>query len=741
MPMLMKLNLQRFAPSIDYEMTINIDNGVEKLLFTNPAGGYYDQEITNSGTYTNYTNENSTFLIKLKEGYTLESVIVDGNTVEVTDNEFSYNTPNVITITTKATSASTKEAWVLNETLGDSELFDVSINFISNSTNYDKIGYYDPTGGSVFNLYYFSGDDITFAYRYNTFTNAAYRTIILDKPASGDLLIWLTANATKYSIIEKGTYVFNSSIDATTRVNASIDFTCDSVTYYTIYVSKGAMEYNEGAGSAVEVYYSGSWHDEKYKTIEVLEDVAVDSTFGEWFASNSTKQEPTPTKTPIIVYEEQLTSIADSIRTLNSTTDKITLDDMPSLIGEFSKPTGTINITNTSLTDVKNYANAQIVDANLVAANIAKNKTILGVAGTYTSDATANASRILSGYTAYINGSKVTGTITTYSGTTNVTSNQTLSTSGKYMSSNIVVNVPNPTLSGNATTSQVLKGATFYGSTYTKQTGTIETYSGATSITSNQTLQTSGKYMNSNITINVPATPTQEKSITITENGTTEVTPDSGKNLSKVTITTNVPTTGGIVEVSTSSEMDAKLASGNVGNYYLYTGTTDSKYTNGDIYKVQEKPLPQLSKPTNVSISGTTLSWDEVENAESYDIYADGALLGNTTGATSVKYKGKGTTSIANNPYYMKINGTASSTDYDMQITLPARLSSSTPTEIEVNEGDYFTIYNGGSFEFYYPLKSNNVVGTNCTLEGISTKLVKVTPSGDNFEFYLSLND
>lgn len=651
MPMLMRLNLQRFAPSTGYDMTVNIDNGIEKILYSNPAGGYYDVEITSSGTYQTYNNENTSFKINLKEGYTLDSVIVDGTTIEVTDNKFSYNTPNTITITTKATSTSTKEVWVINKS-PDIVNIDFTINFTSNNKSFTQIVSTNlplPDIGII--LQYVDSDNSkTQVYDNNTgsWTNEYYRTIILDKPASGDLLTWLNANATKQSIIEKGTYVWNDTNlfynlpSQLFDIIVYINFISDSSSFTSIKIlyndkkDVGSMYY----GSNV-AYYSGSefYDNINYKTIEVTTDASVSTDFYNWFMANATKQEPTPTKTPIIVYEEQLTSIADSIRTLNSTTDKITLDDMPSLIDEFSKPTGTINITNTSLTDVKNYANAQVVDTNLVAANIAKNKTILGVAGTYTSDATANASRILSGYTAYINGSKVTGTISTYSGTTTVTSNQTLSTNGKYMSSNIVVNVPNPTLSGNATTSQVLKGATFYGSTYTKQTGTIETYSGITNVTSNQTLQTSGKYMNSNITINVPATPTQEKTVTITENGTTEVTPDSGKNLSKVTITTNVPTTGGIEEVSTSASMDAKLASGNVGNYYLYTGTTDEKYTNGDIYKVQEKPLPQLAKPTNVSINGTTLSWDAVENAESYDIYADGGLIGNTTGGTVVTKK------------------------------------------------------------------------------------------------------
>jgi hypothetical protein len=46
-------------------------------------------------------------------------------------------------------------------------------------------------------------------------------------------------------------------------------------------------------------------------------------------------------------------------------------------------PTGKLEITCTAEVDVTNYAAAQIVDANLVAGNIKKDVTILGVTGTY----------------------------------------------------------------------------------------------------------------------------------------------------------------------------------------------------------------------------------------------------------------------------------------------------------------------------------------------------------------------
>ena len=67
---------------------------------------------------------------------------------------------------------------------------------------------------------------------------------------------------------------------------------------------------------------------------------------------------------------------------------------------------------------------------------------------------------------------KLTGTIETFT-PSKVTSNGTLQTSGKYVDADIVVEVPSPILDGNATADNVLKGKTFYSDSTTKQTGTM----------------------------------------------------------------------------------------------------------------------------------------------------------------------------------------------------------------------------------------------------------------------------
>lgn len=42
------------------------------------------------------------------------------------------------------------------------------------------------------------------------------------------------------------------------------------------------------------------------------------------------------------------------------------------------------------------------------------------------------------------------------------------------------------------------------------------------------------------------------------------------------------------IEVSTAEEMNELLTVDNIGNVYRFIGTTDSTYTNGDLYEVTE---------------------------------------------------------------------------------------------------------------------------------------------------------
>lgn len=64
---------------------------------------------------------------------------------------------------------------------------------------------------------------------------------------------------------------------------------------------------------------------------------------------------------------------------------------------------------------------------------------------------------------------------------------------------------------------------------------------------------------------------------------------------------------------------------------------------NLDIVKVKKgtaeavtvfEKITQLATPQNVSADGTTVSWDEVENATSYEVLADGASIGTVENVT-----------------------------------------------------------------------------------------------------------
>ena len=128
----------------------------------------------------------------------------------------------------------------------------------------------------------------------------------------------------------------------------------------------------------------------------------------------------------VLIMEQILEDLADIIRDRNNVSITWIPSQLPAQISGMSGviPVGNINLTNAATTyNVTNYLTAQIVDSNLVSANIKGGVTILGVAGKTsvkeTNDANAVAADITLNKTGYVNGAKITGSAKpTVSGTT-----------------------------------------------------------------------------------------------------------------------------------------------------------------------------------------------------------------------------------------------------------------------------------------------------------------------------------
>lgn len=130
-----------------------------------------------------------------------------------------------------------------------------------------------------------------------------------------------------------------------------------------------------------------------------------------------------------LVRDTTMTAIADAVRNKTGTSDALGPIDMaekiatirvyegdPTLIGVTITPTGT-EIVKVPPNGVDGFGIVTVEgDVNLVPENIKEGVSIYGVDGTYreevldTSDATAEASDILEGATAYVNGKLITGT-------------------------------------------------------------------------------------------------------------------------------------------------------------------------------------------------------------------------------------------------------------------------------------------------------------------------------------------
>ena len=98
-------------------------------------------------------------------------------------------------------STTSGETWYFNDTIGIPNGNQVRVNFTSNGIAYGAMVRlrYSTIANELVYAKYDGSSDRAYDYITSTWLNESYRTIVLDEPATGDVLAFLEANATKLS--------------------------------------------------------------------------------------------------------------------------------------------------------------------------------------------------------------------------------------------------------------------------------------------------------------------------------------------------------------------------------------------------------------------------------------------------------------------------------------------------------------------------------------------------------------
>ena len=97
----------------------------------------------------------------------------------------------------------------------------------------------------------------------------------------------------------------------------------------------------------------------------------------------------------------------------------------------------------------------------------------------------------------------------------------------------------------------------------------------------------------------------------------------------------------------------AIIFNGTTVDKVIFNGAKMETVKFGGVVVFENKP--QLATPQNVTADGMNVSWDEVENATSYDVLADGASIGTVTPSTAETWVLNETLNISGTTYFNNI--------------------------------------------------------------------------------------
>lgn len=187
----------------------------------------------------------------------------------------------------------TSEQWLLNSTVNPSYFGadkDFNVEFTSNNTSYSIFRL-----GKAANIILYGSTVVCSGGNMQD----AYRQITLAKPATGELLSWLEANAVRLPL--KGTWVFNSTLsNVTTNLWGNANFTCNDALFKAMGYDPAsrAFGYQASDGSGVIGIYNltdNVWSSSSYRTITFTKPVKYEGNedFVKWFIANA---KPLPNK-------------------------------------------------------------------------------------------------------------------------------------------------------------------------------------------------------------------------------------------------------------------------------------------------------------------------------------------------------------------------------------------------------------------------------------------------------------